>query len=66
LISLWRRIDCRDHAGAERIMASFPYSYRYWVQFLKARIKLGLLAGIPRRGGPYRTNDRERRPDLEE
>ncbi|MDI9431408.1 MAG: glycosyltransferase family 2 protein [Planctomycetota bacterium] len=51
LISLWRRMDCRDSAGAKHIMATFPYTRRYWTQFLKARIKLGLLTWIRARNG---------------
>ena len=46
LMSLWRRIDCRDLASAQSIVANFPYSRWYRVQFLKARIKLGILVWI--------------------
>ena len=62
LISLRRRLDCRDYVSAQRIMGCFPLSRQYRAQFLKVRIKSGLLAYIPIRRIPYRAKHQEHHP----
>lgn len=59
LISLWRRIDCEDFASARGILKTFPYSRRYRTQFLKARIKLGVLSWVAGHRLPRRNAHRD-------
>ncbi len=46
LLSLWRRLDERDFVTVRTILERFPCSRRYRTEFLKARIKLRLLAWL--------------------
>jgi GT2 family glycosyltransferase len=46
LTSLWRCMECRDYASARSILERFPCSRWYRRQFLKARLKVGVLNWI--------------------
>jgi GT2 family glycosyltransferase len=44
LISLRRRVNCRDYVGAQKILDRFPQTEAFWKQFLGLRLKVRILS----------------------